>query len=350
MSLINCSECGKEISDKADKCPNCGCPITKKIEVVQEVQTNFSKTENKKTKYGTAKLVIGIVSMFLFIIIAFQSCSVGLSNAISGSDESSGSFGIIVGILITIAGIISVSTNKSVKKGGSIWCVILYYICALFSFVGAGRYADLKLWGFLGFCFGFFHLISILSTKKSKIIGSVCSVLFIIFIISGSGTTENETENDGTKANSTEISSEVSQSKSEVEEESESIDNSDETINFVTDKISIVYTGFEMAKDYEGNDCIVLYFDFTNNGKDNTNAAMSTYIQVFQDGVECESAMLSFDYDIDATENYLKDIQSGNTINVAEVFEIKSDSDITIEASEAFSFSDKLDSMVLKIN
>lgn len=27
MSLINCPECGKEISDKATTCPNCGCPI-----------------------------------------------------------------------------------------------------------------------------------------------------------------------------------------------------------------------------------------------------------------------------------------------------------------------------------
>ena len=29
MALIKCNECGKEISDKADKCPNCGCPIKK---------------------------------------------------------------------------------------------------------------------------------------------------------------------------------------------------------------------------------------------------------------------------------------------------------------------------------
>lgn len=27
MALINCPECGKEISDKAKSCPNCGCPI-----------------------------------------------------------------------------------------------------------------------------------------------------------------------------------------------------------------------------------------------------------------------------------------------------------------------------------
>lgn len=27
MALINCPECGKEISDKASACPNCGCPV-----------------------------------------------------------------------------------------------------------------------------------------------------------------------------------------------------------------------------------------------------------------------------------------------------------------------------------
>ena len=28
MALINCTECGKEISDKAAACPNCGAPIS----------------------------------------------------------------------------------------------------------------------------------------------------------------------------------------------------------------------------------------------------------------------------------------------------------------------------------
>ena len=30
MALIKCSECGKEISDKANTCPNCGNPIEKR--------------------------------------------------------------------------------------------------------------------------------------------------------------------------------------------------------------------------------------------------------------------------------------------------------------------------------
>lgn len=28
MALIICPECGKQVSDKAAACPNCGCPIT----------------------------------------------------------------------------------------------------------------------------------------------------------------------------------------------------------------------------------------------------------------------------------------------------------------------------------
>ena len=30
MALINCSECGKQISDKAITCPHCGCPNVQK--------------------------------------------------------------------------------------------------------------------------------------------------------------------------------------------------------------------------------------------------------------------------------------------------------------------------------
>ncbi len=34
MALINCPECGKQVSDLAVSCPGCGCPIHKKLEYV----------------------------------------------------------------------------------------------------------------------------------------------------------------------------------------------------------------------------------------------------------------------------------------------------------------------------
>lgn len=31
MALVRCKECGKEVSDRASSCPNCGCPIADMI-------------------------------------------------------------------------------------------------------------------------------------------------------------------------------------------------------------------------------------------------------------------------------------------------------------------------------
>lgn len=33
MALISCPECGREISDRADSCPHCGCPLTQEPKI-----------------------------------------------------------------------------------------------------------------------------------------------------------------------------------------------------------------------------------------------------------------------------------------------------------------------------
>lgn len=42
MALIKCTECGKEFSDKAAACPNCGCPVS------EVIKGNISPEEQKK--------------------------------------------------------------------------------------------------------------------------------------------------------------------------------------------------------------------------------------------------------------------------------------------------------------
>lgn len=44
MALIKCSECGKEVSDKATSCPNCGCPINSEISDVLTSNDDFHRT------------------------------------------------------------------------------------------------------------------------------------------------------------------------------------------------------------------------------------------------------------------------------------------------------------------
>ena len=43
MAMINCPECGKEISEKASQCPNCGCPSSEwtKSEVKEEDKSKY---------------------------------------------------------------------------------------------------------------------------------------------------------------------------------------------------------------------------------------------------------------------------------------------------------------------
>ena len=61
MSMIKCPECGKEMSDRAASCPNCGCPIEEikskwgEIEAEREEKIRF-KEEEKKAKEVAAEI------------------------------------------------------------------------------------------------------------------------------------------------------------------------------------------------------------------------------------------------------------------------------------------------------
>jgi len=48
MALINCPECGKEISDKALSCPNCGIPMVKQSITHPTIQPTFAPISDEK--------------------------------------------------------------------------------------------------------------------------------------------------------------------------------------------------------------------------------------------------------------------------------------------------------------
>lgn len=96
----------------------------------------------------TWKLVSGILSMVLFVIVSFQSCAVGLGNALSENGESSGSGGIMLSIFMLVGGIVSVATRKSEGNGGNIALIILFGLASFFGFVLAGSFSDLNVWAF----------------------------------------------------------------------------------------------------------------------------------------------------------------------------------------------------------
>ncbi len=116
----------------------------------------------------TTKLIIGIISVVLFGIILFQSCVVGIGDALLEEEEElGGSAGIILAICMLIAGIIGIAARKSL--GGSITAGVFYLVGGLIGIANVGSYSDLKIWSIISFIFAFIFIVgSILENGKKK--------------------------------------------------------------------------------------------------------------------------------------------------------------------------------------
>ena len=111
---------------------------------------NYNIIHKGDTKMKVWKLVSGILSIVLFVLVAFQSCAVGVSNTIMESEEVSGSAGIIVAILMLAGGIVSIATRNAAGKGGNIALIVLFGLAALIGFTNYGSFSDLAIWS--GWC------------------------------------------------------------------------------------------------------------------------------------------------------------------------------------------------------
>lgn len=152
------------------------------------------KKLSEKQPWTTAKLIIGIVSMVLFIIICVQSCAAGIGNAIDNNNSGSGSAGFFCALFMLVGGIIAVASRNKKGKGGNIAAIILYWLGAVVTLGMAKDFPDLAIWGAVSFDFGLICLGSMLLTKeklqnKSKLITIivliVSTIIFIIGITSG---------------------------------------------------------------------------------------------------------------------------------------------------------------------
>ena len=113
-----------------------------------------------------AKLVIGILSIVLSLVIMLQSCAVGISNALAEEGGTSGSTGFFVALLFIVAGIIGIAARSS--KGGAIATTIFYVLAGIFAFSNVGTYSDLIVWGVLALIFALVFFISIFTQNYPK--------------------------------------------------------------------------------------------------------------------------------------------------------------------------------------
>ncbi len=115
----------------------------------------------------TWKLVSGILSIILFVVVMFQSCAAGLVNTLEENGEVSGSTGVIVAIMLLAGGIVSIATRNG-GKGGNIAIIVLYGIGAFFGFLLAGNYSDLNIWAFWCLICVVIAIVALIKGKNKK--------------------------------------------------------------------------------------------------------------------------------------------------------------------------------------
>lgn len=128
-------------------------------------QVVYMEKEKHTGFWSVGRLVIGILSMVLFIFITFQSCAAGISNTLQENDALSGSAGLFTAIMFLAAGIVGVCTRNSKGIVGPIITAVLYVIGALFTIGSGDTYPDLPYWGGLSAIFGAVFVICAVKTK-----------------------------------------------------------------------------------------------------------------------------------------------------------------------------------------
>ncbi len=70
MALLNCPECGHDVSSEASTCPNCGYPIQKNLNATNNPDPLDEKwLETYKKKPFKTKLCLGIINVFFLILL-----------------------------------------------------------------------------------------------------------------------------------------------------------------------------------------------------------------------------------------------------------------------------------------
>lgn len=238
-------------------------------------------------------------------------------------------------------------------------------ICSMVLGIGGLLFSCLRI-GIFPAAAGLILAIAALALRHSKGMAIAGLVTSLMGILIASILLISDTEIESLLGHNTEATKESvqesknSSKKSEKKKSSQKKDSGeseqpqpadDNMIDLDTGKYKVKYTGHALGNDYDGNPCIIIYYDFTNNSGENTDAQLSTQMKVFQNGVQCE-AVYFLDESLEGNEsinNYTREIQPGTAVNVGEVYAISDMSPVTVEVSEFLSWEDQKDTMVIQL-
>lgn len=155
-------------------------------------------------------------------------------------------------------------------------------------------------------------------------------------------------------ANFTNVQDEINQSLVEMEtsdsqqEQTAQTTDSASTIDMSNDKFTIHYKQHRVAKDVSGSPCLLVYYDYSNNGSSVSSAMVDVNLQAYQNGQPLTAAIP--ESDDNAIDQFMAEVQPGQAVTVCQAFALADETDVTLEAGEAFSFGGgTITSQIIKI-
>lgn len=155
-------------------------------------------------------------------------------------------------------------------------------------------------------------------------------------------------------ANFTNVQDEINQSLVEMEtsdsqqEQTAQTTDSASTIDMSNDKFTINYKQHRVAKDVSGAPCLLVYYDYSNNGSSVSSAMVDVNLQAYQNGQPLSAAIP--ESDDNAIDQFMAEVQPGQAVTVCQAFALADETDVTLEAGEAFSFGGgTITSQIIKI-
>ena len=135
----------------------------------------------------------------------------------------------------------------------------------------------------------------------------------------------------------------------EASDTADSTQTTGSSIDITTDKFSVRFKQFAVSKDYGGNPCLMIYYDYTNSGESQSSSFVDFTLQASQNGESLEGTYP--EANDTAVDNYMNTIDPGKTVTVCQVFLLKdTTSDVTLQGKETLNVSGgQTTSQVLKL-
>ena len=148
---------------------------------------------------------------------------------------------------------------------------------------------------------------------------------------------------------SSDSSSDASADSTESSDTADSAQTAGSSIDITTDKFSVRFKQFAVSKDYGGNPCLMIYYDYTNSGESQSSAFVDFTLQASQNGESLEGTYP--EANDTAVDNYMNTIDPGKTVTVCQVFLLKdTTNDVTLQGKETLNVSGgQTTSQVLKL-